>query len=80
MQVKFTQEFCVLKWLQRAVGKRLTASAAFLGAPWGSLRHKRLLRAVPPTHRKAGLSSKLTVISVCQRLNTARSNIALGLA
>ena len=41
MHVKFTQEFCVFKWLQRAVEKRLTALAAFLGAPWGQENHKR---------------------------------------
>ena len=40
MQVKFTQEFCVLKWLQRAVEKRLTISPAFLFA-LGEGGHKR---------------------------------------
>ena len=72
MQVKFKQEFCVQKWLQRLMEKRLTALAAFLGAPWGQGKHKRW---APPIHRKAGPFSKLTVISVCQRLNTARSDI-----
>ena len=41
MQVKFKQEFCVHKWLQRSIEKRLTALAAFLGAPWGQGKHKR---------------------------------------
>ena len=41
MQVKFTQYVYVLKWLQRAVAKRLTASAAFLRLLWGQGGHKR---------------------------------------
>ena len=41
MHVKFTQELCVFKRMQRAVEKRLTALAAFLGAPWGQGKHKR---------------------------------------
>ena len=75
MHVKFTQELCVFKWLQRAVEKRLTALAAFLGAPWGQGKHKRW---APPIHRKAGPVSSLTVIPVCRSFTVARSDIALG--
>ena len=41
MQVKFKQEFCVHKWLQRAMEKRLTISAAFLRLLWGQGGYKR---------------------------------------
>ena len=41
MQVKFKQDFCVHKWLQRAMEKRLTIAAAFLLLFGGQGGHKR---------------------------------------